>query len=961
MIRRFLLGCWLCGACSVCFAQSTPTEPLTPIKAIQEETTFGLEFKLDPVALEVSEELERAKEAYTEGKWQFVIDSLTEFLTDYPGDNRFADALFLRAESLVQLERYTEARRDFKQLLTRQPHPTQKVHADFRIAESTMLLGEQQEAQRQLESFRAAHPQHELNAYVIPYLAETVAKNGNTAWSAGLYSETLERFPNGPLTSQARLRLALLKYQNNEFQSANNKLFQFVESADHETPEYWTANYWLAMTEFKTEKWKAAADRLTSFVETKPNHEFAASATYHAAEAYRRIKQPKRALSLLNDLRQRWPNSPLAMKAQMSEMQIAKFTGDSKRVFELYSTFEGNKEETRDATRIAVEMLLSEKRFEEANELIEPIAQRRSSLVTQEGRNKHYTDLFLYAMARRGLGKYGQANQLLGRIRLDLVDQTLSERIMLARAETANAAKDYNAAVEQGFQYEARFPNGQYLDAIRAEMVIGMIGANRRDEAKIKFRQLTRTEGDQKEIARAARRLGEASYRDGDLQNAREVFTALQAAKQSEDDLAQARSGLAWVAMKQGDLSAAIDHFEQFIASFPGHPSTPSCRLALAQAFVTENRRDDAIKVLKFFVDLSAAEPTRAKAMYQLAELMHRDESLLEESREVVDQLLAEHEAFELRDAALYLSGIIQRRLDLDSADDAFTELIEQHKTSKFWSDALYRLAESAESMEKQNEAKQYLTKLISAEQDRKVLPHALYMMGRLESDAKNWTEARETLRDLLRKFPQSPLVPVARYGVAESFYQEKQYDRSLQLFEILNQNKRFEDGDAWGAMVQLRRAQLLVEKDDLASAIAVAKKIEEDFPNFSLQHEADYLLGRAYASRGDFRLARASYAKVMASDHDRDNEITPMAQWMTGETYFHQKQYILAIKAYEALVSDTSFPKWQAASYLQIGKCYESLGNPDQAKKAYSRVTNRFPQSRYVEEAKQRMQVLDQ
>ena len=33
------------------------------------------------------------------------------------------------------------------------------------------------------------------------------------------------------------------------------------------------------------------------------------------------------------------------------------------------------------------------------------------------------------------------------------------------------------------------------------------------------------------------------------------------------------------------------------------------------------------------------------------------------------------------------------------------------------------------------------------------------------------------------------------------------------------------------------------------------------------------------------------------------------MAQWMTGETYLHQKRYIVAIKAYEALISDTNYP----------------------------------------------------
>jgi TolA-binding protein len=76
----------------------------------------------------------------------------------------------------------------------------------------------------------------------------------------------------------------------------------------------------------------------------------------------------------------------------------------------------------------------------------------------------------------------------------------------------------------------------------------------------------------------------------------------------------------------------------------------------------------------------------------------------------------------------------------------------------------------------------------------------------------------------------------------------------------------------------------------------------------------------------------------------------------MMGETYFHQKHYILAIKAYEALVADLRYENWQAASHLQIGKCYERLHNLEQAEEAYAWVTTRFSDSKWAEEAESRL-----
>lgn len=955
LLRTLLWLLLLCGA-----ASSAAEEGKSETGSSEPKAALELQFSLDPVELEASAELHQARQHYDRAEWSACVALLEAFLDEHPQDARLPDALFMKAEALIQLKRYADARSDFAQLLNRHPNKTQRVHARFRIAESAMLSGDLPLARQLLEKFRADYPVHELNAYVIPYLAETLGRLGDAQKALGLYTESLRQYPAGPLARESQLRLGILHYQEKNYQAAREILFELAEASQRSAVGYWKAQYWLAMTEFRLGQLGPAAKRFLEFSEAQPDDKLAAAATYHAAAAFRRSDRPQRAADLFQQLRERWPDSEFASRSGLVEMQLAHQLGNTDRAIQLYDQLRLSEDRTikEAAARHAVEMLLANQRFAEARGIVQPLVETPRSLIQPQARNDHYKDLFLLALAERGLSRFNRANQLLSRIRLGELPPGLAEKVLLARVETFNAAKDFGSALEQAFHYESRFPSGRLLSAVRSQMVIALAALGRREEAVLKFRQLQGDKAPPIELARAARQLGEACYEAGDLQRAREVFVVLEAVHQSDEDLAQAISGLAWIELKQANREAAKARFEEFLARYPESPSAPEVRLAHAMNLAETGHPDQAIEALTYFEKLPPSQPVRARGLYQLADLLYENRQLSRGLR-VVERLLKEHPQFEHRDAALYLSGTIQRLQRKATANAAFTEIVEEHRTSKFWSDSLFRLAESA-ARESPDQANQYLTKLISAERDRKVLPHALYMKGRIESEAKNWPAARETLRQLLRQFPDSPLVPVARYGVAESFYQQQQFEHALELFELLDQRNEFRPEQTWGAMVQLRRAQLYVWKNDPVGAIRIADRIQADFPDFSLQREVDYLIARAHASRGEFSKAREYYAKIIQADKNTESELAAMAKWMTGETYFHQKKYILAIKTFEALASDTAFPKWQAASYLQIGKCYELSNNLEQAHQAYSRVVDRFPDSDSAEEAEYRLSVLE-
>ena len=186
-----------------------------------QESDIAVELKIGP-------ELQTAKALYQQAKWKDVVDQLTDLILLESQGPGAVDALFLRAEARVQLEEYAEALSDYQQLLTRKASQVQFTHAQFRVAELNHLLGQFDDAIAHLEKFRRREPKHELNAYILPYLAEAYEKTGKRDEARRIYVEALRKFPDGPKHIQCRLQIAILDYHRKRYESSRKLLDEVV-------------------------------------------------------------------------------------------------------------------------------------------------------------------------------------------------------------------------------------------------------------------------------------------------------------------------------------------------------------------------------------------------------------------------------------------------------------------------------------------------------------------------------------------------------------------------------------------------------------------------------------------------------------------------------------------------------------------------------------------------------------
>ncbi|MBN1590953.1 MAG: tetratricopeptide repeat protein, partial [Pirellulales bacterium] len=232
---------------------------------------------------------------------------------------------------------------------------------------------------------------------------------------------------------------------------------------------------------------------------------------------------------------------------------------------------------------------------------------------------------------------------------------------------------------------------------------------------------------------------------------------------------------------------------------------------------------------------------------------------------------------------------------------------------------------------------------------------YALTLKCQVNAADEHWDQVRKAAERLLTDHPESSFRRVAEFWVAESLYHQADYDAAATRLDALT-DRAHEPDETWLAMVPLRRAQIFAMRKQWTEAFDQASTIERDYPGFDRQYEVDYLLGRCLAARAQFDQARQAYRRAIDSPHGAKTETAAMAQWMIGETYFHQKHYEAALREYLRVEILYDFPRWQAAALLQAGKCHERLSRNDEAARLYRSLVKTYPDSPLVEKAKKRL-----
>jgi len=611
-----------------------------------------------------------------------------------------------------------------------------------------------------------------------------------------------------------------------------------------------------------------------------------------------------------------------------------------------------------DVQRLLARSLVEGKEYGRAVDVLEPLTGRAE--ISSHGAPE--ADRYLLAVAYRGLGRHDDAARLLADAASG-ANNSMQADALVQQAAALRASDKVPQAIELLEKYLADDPSGPQADAARGELALAYVSQQRLVDARRLHERLVADQAKSELLNPVTLHVADAALADGEDELAAELFTRLVDDEIPKVYRQKALSGLGWAHYHAGRWEQSAETLRALLESDPPAPLAAEAALLRGRALERTNAADAALAMYARVIEQSPSAPERPQAMLAAARLHERlDQS--QEASAMYERLLAETDATdavggELADSIRYeWSWVLRKTGDDARADELLSELNSAESHGAYWADATFRLAEQAHQRGELDRANQLVAAVLAEKPREELLQHALYLQTQIAAQQDDWKQVAESAGRLVRKYPRGPLRLPAEYWSAEAAYRQGDFESAGRLFaELSGRAEGRQEG--WLAMVPLRRAQVLAQDKHWTDAEKLAESIAGRWPQFTQQYEADYLIGRCRSAQARFGEAREAYSRVVSSETGAKTETAAMAQWMIGETHFHQKNYDLARREYLKVEILYKYPRWQAAALLQAGKCSEQLGDTAEAVRLYERLVERYPNAEFTAEAKQRLGAL--
>ncbi|TWT34160.1 tol-pal system protein YbgF [Blastopirellula retiformator] len=936
-----------------------------------------------------------AASQYARKDWEAAIIAFDRFIDDYPNHSLTGPIYFYRGEALVQLEDFASARESYEQFLQQVQTHASRPQAEFRIAECYYLTGDLKLAKSDFETFVAARQDHHLYSHALPYLGEIALTNKKYDEAETRFHAALETAPSPLMAAEAELGLARALRESGQLTAARKAYRNVLKQEAIETgdaqfelgvveyrlgnhrvavdllsevanaagPNIAVAKLWIAKAYYEVRDWPQAEQRLQELSQDESLQAYRDEIDYLTARIRLEQGGTSEGLALLEQLLANYPASAWCDESLFYLTEAAIVTGDidkasaaAERLILEYPT----REATPKAVRLVAGKRLEKEEYVAALQLLEAIGSGDVAPEMNKTAAAWQFDLpYLRGIAHLGAGNTARAAELL----TAAIDATKDVEKQAPAYYALGLAADRTGQDAEAAQNFAKYleiaPHGDEASASRLLLSAALARNGQFDDAQATYALVERAQCEPRLFLLTTRRLAEAALKAGDKQWAGQLFGLLADEANPEEFVKAGVAGLSWVQLDAADDATSIAAIQQLIEKDPTSALIPSVLTGRAKVLLERNQAAEALTIYQQIYRDYPESDLAPGAMLTAAQILN-DRQEFGRSAELYRTLIqAPSEEMQLDDLHYRLGWALVDQGRLEAAADQWRMICENYPDSQLWSDAAYRRAESLLTAGDPHAATDLLTQIV-AKGDSQVAPHATYLLGQIAAGQADWEAVAQHMAKLQSPEYGEQLQMMAGFWHAEALFHQQKFGEAAKLFDSVETLSRGRELP-WNSTIALRRAQLAAHLGQWDESLRLAELASVSFPDFQQRFELDYLRGRCLARQARFGEARDAYQLVIDSRVGGATETAAMAQWMIGETYFHQKNYQAAIQAYSRVAALYNFPRWKAGSLLQIGKCYEISRQWEKAQKYYDEVAAGYPETFFAGEAQQRLSVIKQ
>lgn len=465
----------------------------------------------------------------------------------------------------------------------------------------------------------------------------------------------------------------------------------------------------------------------------------------------------------------------------------------------------------------------------------------------------------------------------------------------------------------------------------------------------------------------------EAEYYIGSYKNSQKRYAELLRLYPFGIFARQAKYGLAWSYLKEGDYTNALKEFREI--SLGNDLLAQNALYQIGVISILNDSPASAIEAFEKLVEKFPYDEHSDNAYYQMGMIRYRQKQypearrnfqiaarlfpqsevssesyrMLGEASLAVGDLAYAQYAFSqvqklpahdtLRSAALIQEGITLYHLGrFNSSDEKFTEFVKKFNKHKLITDAYFWKGEALYQASKFDDSEQaYSNALTLMRKDHPKRIDAMYGLSWAYFEQKKFRQAINAFDKFIAENQNGEKNIEANLRKADCYFFLREYDKATQLYTLLSEEKK-DSRLAEYAAFQLGLSY--IQRGDVTRGVEHMRRFLQKFPSSIYAEVAQFNIAWAYFSIEQF--ARAIDEFTLFEERYTQSQLMPRVLLNKGDSYYNIGEYDNARSYYKRVIEEypTSLLKPDAINGLQF--TYQVQGRSADAVAAINAIMSR-------------------
>lgn len=688
-------------------------------------------------------------------------------------------------------------------------------------------------------------------------------------------------------------------------------------------------SYVLGFCYYNAGKFDKAATQLEKA--SKGKDEMAQNALYHLADSYIKLNNKEKARIAFEAASQMDFNPKISEDALFSfakltyELSYSPFN-ETIKAFDEYIGKYPNNDRNAEAYRYLVDVYMVTRNYKDAISSIEKIKNKSNSILQAYQRVTFYRGLELF--------NNQDYDQAIDNFDLSIANgsynRDLNARALYWKAEALFRKGDYDGATSAYNQLSKTPGAGSMQETGDAAYNLGYsyFKSEKYDLAANQFKVfLDANQGKRNQkVADACNRIGDYYFLNANYQQALQYYQQGYNMKIYDADYA-----LFQIAFCQGmlrDQQGKINNLERLISGFPKSEYIDDALYELGRANERLGQNSAAIQQYQKIVSGYRESSFYRKAMLQMGLINFNNgdyNKALSQYKEIAEKFPGTPEA------ETALLGIKNCYVELNNVDEYFTYTRKIGAASNVTSteqESLTYLAAERLYMNNDPKAATQLIRYIQQFPDGKYIINARFYLAEIYFRDNNLAEANEHYTYVALQ-PDNLFSEQALSRSSELTYNEKDYDKALELFERLNRVANSKPNILKSYIGQMRCNFNLNRYQNAIDAADKVKKAEN--VNAAFVRESNFITGKSYYQLKNIAMALQPLTEVAK---DTKTEQGAESKFMIADIYYRQNNKTKAESEINDFIArGTPYLFWLGKSFLLLSDIYMDKGDQFQAK----------------------------